>query len=134
MVRKCDYEGFHDYVFHYTDPISALSILTDGHIYSYLMPTDFEKFGQKPYIYFTKLKPTSKNEDLVNSIYDLSNLGSKQLQKIHRSKCRKLHYAFGFKRDDLKSCLKKYSPFNKELTKFDGDLELNSFKFILVVR
>ena len=134
LVRQADYEGFHDYMFHYTDPISALSILTDGGIYSYLVQSDLVKFGDKPFIYLTKLKPTSKNEDLVKSIYDLSSLSSSQLEKNHRSKFRKLHYAFGFKKDDLKAFSKKLSNFKGDLYKFDGDLELNKFKFILVVR
>ena len=136
LTKKSVYKDLTDYVFHYTDPEDGLSILTDGYIYAHLMKCDMEKFGTKPFLYFTKLKPTSKSENLIKAIYDLTSLNSSsQIEKKHQTKLKKLHYAFGFKKEDLlRSKLVKFSAGSDDLWKLEDDLDLRKFKFVLVVR
>ena len=120
-------------IFHYTDPEAALSILADGFIYTYVVKSDVANFKSVPYVYLTTLKPTSKDEDLVKTIYDLSalQLYTKKIEKKHRNKFRKLNYAFGFDREIFKNSVVKH---NQDLWKFKEDIDLSKNKFILIVR
>lgn len=122
IILKDDFcaNKYSDYIYHYTDAESALSILVDKAIYPYLMKSNLESFGNQKCVLLTEIEPDKKDDDIQNS--------------VHYPKLHKLQYAFGFKKDFFENNLAKLDNINSTyIWKYDGKIELKK-QFILVIR
>ncbi len=90
---------FNSYYFHFTDFESALSILIDGYIYPHKMDlySNGKKFVHLDRGYNFNLKGYGKDVDLMRNFFNYT-YGS----CLSNPKVEKLHFAFGFKKKDLK--------------------------------
>ena len=82
---------YSDYIYHYTDAESALSILVDKAIYPYIMKSSLELFGNQKCVLLTDIEPDKKDDEIGRS--------------VNFPKLYKLQYAFGFKKDFFEICL-----------------------------
>lgn len=118
-----------DYLYHYTDAESALSILCDGVIYPYKMKTNPEQFETKAYIFLSKRNPTFPDIILTESIYQYSKIRDNNFN----SSFHKLEYAFGFNKKTFKNT-SKLEEHSKLFWKHPGEIKLKDNELILVKR
>jgi hypothetical protein len=120
---------FNSYFFHYTDVESALSILIDGYIYPHHKGDEYsnkKKFVHLDRGYDFNLKGTGKDVDLMRDVYnyDINECN-------YNPRVEKLHFAFGFKKKDLK---KKRIMYENHNYRYNKRINLKNKEFILLIR
>jgi hypothetical protein len=120
---------FNSYYFHFTDFESALSILIDGYIYPHHKGDEYsngKKFVHLHRGYKFNLCGTGTDVDLMRIIYNYD------INKCnYNPRVEKLHFAFGFKKKDLK---KKRIMYENHNYRYNKRINLKNKEFILLIR
>jgi hypothetical protein len=120
---------FSSYFFHFTDFESALSILIDGYIYPHHKGDEYsskKKFVHLHRGYKFNLSETGTDVDLMRDVYnyDINECN-------YNPRVEKLHFAFGFKKKDLK---KKRIMYENHNYRYNKRINLKNKEFILLIR
>lgn len=119
IVDLNDWNDNNSYFYHYTSLHNARLILADRKLIAFL--PKIQHFGKG--IYFTVLKPSTNEEQLIKNNY------------IYYAKTylSNIQCAFAFKKNDL-LLTKITDRFNRDIWKYGNDIDLNRINFKIVIR
>ena len=117
--------NYDDYLFHYTDHESGLSILYDKFLHPKLQKNIVNNKESYNVSYLTSRKPNESFEKIIKTLYAKNRHDNTKLYN------RKLEFAIGIKRSDLLSKISEQK--TDKLFDTRNSIDLRKFEIILVV-